>query len=138
MRQQRIYCIVVLYSILIVINIYNDFSCIQRKHALQNESNSITLSQAQDSLVLSQYQQSSSQYELKIQEVEEEQLSSFTVSTDNVHYMCPVCGRVFSNYDSCHKHITMRKHDKNNNYCLFKDEGLPKCMTHDTYVSRRH
>jgi serine/threonine protein phosphatase PrpC len=49
----------------------------------------------------------------------------FNVSDAISEFVCPKCGRVFSDWNSCHTHANSRKHAK---FCRYDRSTLPTCL----------
>ncbi|KAG5187660.1 hypothetical protein JKP88DRAFT_306842 [Tribonema minus] len=41
-------------------------------------------------------------------------------------YVCPVCGRSFDVWESCHRHVGMRRHGR---FCSYSAEHMPTCIS---------
>jgi protein phosphatase 1L len=49
----------------------------------------------------------------------------FNISDSIDEFICPKCGRRFSDWQSCHKHVHSRKHAK---FCTYDRSALPTCL----------
>ena len=49
----------------------------------------------------------------------------FNVVDDIKDFVCPKCGRVFHDWESCHRHSNIRKHSK---FCTYNHTYLPSCI----------
>ena len=49
----------------------------------------------------------------------------FNVSDTISEFVCPKCGRIFSDWKSCHTHANSRKHAK---FCTYDRSTLPTCL----------
>lgn len=49
----------------------------------------------------------------------------FNVSDTISKFVCPKCGRTFSDWKSCHAHVNTRKHAK---FCTYDRSTLPTCL----------
>jgi serine/threonine protein kinase len=49
----------------------------------------------------------------------------FNVSDSISEFACPQCGRIFSDWKSCHTHANSRKHSK---FCFYDRRTLPSCL----------
>ena len=49
----------------------------------------------------------------------------FNVSDTISEFVCPKCGRIFSDWRSCHTHTNSRKHGK---FCVYDRSTLPTCL----------
>lgn len=49
----------------------------------------------------------------------------FNLSDSIDEFMCPKCGRVFTDWKSCHAHANARRHSK---FCRYDHRSLPTCL----------
>ena len=55
----------------------------------------------------------------------------FHVENDITDFVCPKCGRMFHDWESCHKHANTRKHAK---FCTYNHTYLPSCINTHTML----
>jgi serine/threonine protein phosphatase PrpC len=55
----------------------------------------------------------------------------FNVSDSVDEFTCPLCGRVFADWQSCHSHANARQHAK---FCTYDTSSLPTCLNAHTML----
>ena len=49
----------------------------------------------------------------------------FNATNAVTEFICPGCGRIFTDWQSCHSHANARRHAK---FCHYDHSGLPSCL----------